>query len=351
MTISRKNKIRTKHILYINVKYIAQEGVDAGGLRRDFINKLSTTLANQLKVQKDIPAWSPDIDTPMKNLGSLLHMVLKNKPTKKPFPTGEVFHPDFFNRILIFTHEEIVHDFTEIPQERLFEILVGIPDASPVLSQLTGDLQAFLNWDGSGYNTETGQKQRQFIEGVDDNMGIILPKGTFSEEGIPDLEKLVQFKKNVRDEYINMRIGPFHTMHSVASGFNCTAEEWNALRTAGAAQLRTDIQGKFEKELLKNAFDFSEEVPSEAREVILGWVDNKSEDELKRFLTFIYGTPVIPEKINVFSFASIEGPVVHNCSSQIDLPQTIEDMDEFKRGLVLLLDNYANLEDTGFQFS
>jgi len=369
----RKNGLVNK----IRVSYFGHTGVDEGGLRRDFFSRLIAEISNKMNFQKQIPPWSTEIEEVLQDIGLVLNFIntfnyrclnTVNDNSEKyyaPVPTGEVFHPDVFKRMLKFNEKEIGKDFSQISNDRLFDILLNSPDTLTSLDGTSADdeqrkisnaytaqVKSFWEWKGTGSEEEIDQHVK-FVHFAEDVMGLEFPANTFSIDGKFNVEQLQTVKNAIRNDYVESRKPLLHTIHSLIQGMvkpDFCLMPLHAIVKRGSEALQLNVQGKFNREELLKAFEWKDGLPEGVPSLIIDCVKGKSDEELKHFLNYISGAPVIPvKKIQVFPLESIQDVGVSSCFNAIYIPKIIHKMDKFKVNLVKRLDDFCKPKVNEFQ--
>lgn len=325
-----------------HVRYMGHKGIDAGGLSRDYISRLFAGVSSQLHLQGGVINWEKEHDKPLKHLGNNLQFFLwrLHENTRNIIrreaatPWGEVLHSAYFKGIFALNHSEIRGNFNQIPQKRQLEILATIAEGDE-LAYAT-NLQNLINWDGRDALSDEARGHLNFIREAAGVWMIDLPNDFDSNLAA----SLPEIKQSLLTACVNEASGRIKTLYTMARAMPLEERQWNNLKNLGSELIMHYVQGRFNKEDLKQRIVCSDET---FRRAIEQWIDAKSESELRRFLAYITGAPVVSLRPIAFTFSGA-AVVAHSCSNEVTIPYGIN-----AEAVIAVLDEYCLESVSGFE--
>lgn len=306
--------VRDTNPANIRVHYGDQLGVDAGGLRKDFIYRLFHELSTVYDLQNTIPRWSNAYHDTLTDIGTSLKFLLRgiDYQSVSELPLGDVFSSAFFKGLLSLTHQETVGAFDQISDERLLEILCTVTE-DPAQLQILRSLQSAMRWDGNRA-TDPNQTHLNALRNACINIYFI----DFPAVITP--QELARVNAEILEEVIHPRRAELQSLHAVSQGMGCSEEQWLHLVDVGPEAVAEHIHGPFSKDALKNALHFDNQATEQRKQEIRAWMDDKTDEELKRFLACVTGAAAIPQG-GIQIWTTYRGDAaVHSCFNRIDIP-------------------------------
>lgn len=323
----------------LEVRYLGQQGFDGGGLSRDYISRLFSGVSSQLHLQTSVINWEKKHDKTLRHLGNCLGFFLRDvrgdiMENGSSTPLGEVMHSAYFKGILAFNHSEFQGNFIQISQERQLEILTTIAEEGEL--EYATNLQNFLGWDGRDVHSDEARAHLNFIVDAAGAWMVDLPHNFEN-----NLEAhLSEVKQKLLSACTDEASGRIKALYTIAKGMSMKETEWNNLKNLAADQIMNYVQGSFSKETLKQKIWCDETL----RQSIDQWIDRKSEDELKRFLAYVTGAPVIPTWEISLQFSGGDAIVAHSCSRYVSIPHGVS-----PEAVIAVLDEYCLEVVSGFE--
>lgn len=192
---------------------------------------------------------------------------------------------------------------------------------------------AFL---GIGPRYREGKKQMALIHSLIDD--------SFTSEVSLPLITLEKFKLEIKEQILEYRRLQCKTMYKILRALDGKEEETHGFFNASWDHLKVLIEGKFSLNDLLESLHFSPSIPLWMQNLIREWIKNRSEDELKIFLTYVYGSPAIPcQGIKIFLQESQPiALIAHTCFGHLDIFSEIKE-----EGLIHALDSVIKDKHAG----
>ncbi len=304
--------------------YKRDEAADVGGITREIISVLFTSLSQGALKNKDKLKFNggaggslPDANTdPLSNdeahlyeaMGKLMGMCF----TSGVGVIGNIFSPELYDVL------EVILNRNKEDQIMLYQILKNNEPE---------DLAHLLNVDK---DADDATIQRMFYSAY--------PDADFDEEGLPDvfkndrstkniLENLDLVKDSIRTQVLNFAEPAITPILEIARGMRAHRphENWG-----NANNIMDKVQGIFSKEILLNSLSVysPHENNPRVKDWIKQWIKEKSVEEVQQFVRAATGSDTlgIGKKINIHinasSHASKNGfPEYHTCFMQANFPR------------------------------
>lgn len=254
----------------LKIIYTNERGTDAGGLKRDFVYFLMQAVSQQLRLQDLDLEWSDENNHHLENIGTLFAFMLRNRVEqrfveeirKNKLVIGDALHPIHYVGINAFNYTNSNTPFNLLSRKQIVEIASKI---------YTGEQKTYLE---NAHLFISGQLTPEAEQNLINYASEI--RGYETEESLAD------FLLNDIQSMCHKRI---HAYHAIASQMKATGLQED--------ELRSILAGNFSKERLLKSLSFMDFEPNEAA-FIKNCLAEKTEEELKYFLIFIHGSPVIP---------------------------------------------------------
>lgn len=192
---------------------------------------------------------------------------------------------------------------------------------------------AFL---GLGPRYEEGKKQIQLINDLIDI--------DFTSQTSLSLKILEGYKTQIKEQLLEYRQAQCRTLHRILQGITKNEEYPYPFFNVSAYDLQVFLEGHFNPNDLLKSLHFEQSVPSNIQNVITDWIKKSNEDSLKKFLVYVYGTPVIPAQgIRIFlQNAQPIALIAHTCFGHLDIFSGISE-----ENLIEALNSIAQDNDAG----
>lgn len=348
-------------IKYVNEGELS-EGIDLGGLTREFISRLFELLFVKAKdgeepvlplVDGEVCVW-PNFPqeyaeenillTCYQTVGRMLALCYSSQKKRYQLFTGEIFDPTFFQLIKL---PGIVESF--LSEDTLIAsllILKGLPEN---LMQLMG---------------ENSPRIEEFDQASLTRVSFLLDSER-SLGGPPADFTVLENRKNLRNKVLQeaREDGRIRAASIIASSMRegLTSEKRVQLTRESAENLQKNIQGELNADLLKSRLNWttgsrsvSEDNLQKTKTFLEMWIelnrDNK--EQLRKFVRAVTSNNSLGARkidVVVYSRGTNNIPSAHTCGLSLELTADYPDQDKFNEKMDLFL--LEALAGDGFQFA
>lgn len=331
---------RCKDVNRLSIKFIDSQGIDAGGLGRQFVSQIVQGIvsrSNDMKFAKSVQGMSPRPNIPTKvsakeielfeTLGCFFALAMK-----MGYPTGEVFHPQWLECVRRFNASSFNDEpfntdafFSSMSHQELSRFMhEAVPHDEPSMMKLFENADRALCLDDKDVVTQCSRELNQFWESDELAQAI--------DEGNIDAIRTV-----VREEWIYPQKGYIELSRAVAKGLHQSLPE-------GIPQIEfsKSLQGTLSADDIKGNLTFEGadgEQTDKVKTWILAWLDAHKNDKsaLANLLQYLTGARGISRPITFNFDPNVEGVFPHTCFYKVDLPANIDEatlnaaFDEFSK--------------------
>ncbi len=312
------------------IRYQNSEGVDQGGISRDFISKLFNALCSSEKTNLPhnescasgfLPQIDPDFSlneakqlSCYQTIGEIFGFALNQHQN---ILIGRHFSPILFQLIHSLSSEEIIHLAQEADET-----------TKKFRDQL---LTIFLK---SEFSYLSDKKIQQILD------------NTLPENLQEDSKNCEEFLQSIGFPKI---LAATRAISESIPRF--LAGSWDEMKGASPQELANKIQGSLTKELVLNALKMNGAQNEQTEQHLRMWLDEANEQDLEQFVLAISGSPTLnpSSTLNIYLYSGEGGklPIFHTCGYTMDLSTEYTDFEMFKSKLEQSLSSVAD----GFQFS
>ena len=318
------------------VRYRNQRGIDQGALSIDFVSNLFKTLSKKWKLYKGIPSkYIPEF----KELGRIFSFVYANSE----YVLGSVLNEDFYKTIVRFSYRQLTSRIDDLTERELLKIAKGYLNEvkythlKNTLSLLTDKTSFTIQNVCDLHNVHNFENIPTEICDMHGNIipEILINWIQYDLERIPLLQSII--KKELFDE-IRMQLEMLQNLFQIG----VSEEEWIQITREGYKELMISFEGMFDRQFLIDCIYFKNINP-EVEETILEWLNNISEEQLKKFTALVTGS----SHLSIRSIIKIVGykPILNNedeidisrnkiyvqgCFSKIKIPTCLTDKESIQ---------------------
>jgi hypothetical protein len=329
-----------------SLDYANSPGIDAGGLKRDFLTRLFQGLYhpsnnNRLpSVEGGQGVWpvangSEEILSCYRTIGRLFYLCYRNVASLK---IGEVFTPKLFDILKIA-------GFAEKAEEGLLSAFLLEKNLAPAIAKLASQEALPQDFDANLYEIAAS-----CMEPVPAN-----PEEYFQLASNRQLfrEHLLGLVQN--NPFLQATLIIAKELKSVMK-----PDEWRAFCSETTHTLMSKIQGELNKNLLKTSLRWTDRQQPEnpaklqnTKALLEEWIEKTSEEKLRAFLQATIGNCTLGPQdrvlINVYAGRGPSYiPTSHTCSFELELSADYQDFTVFEQSLKIYLEHA--LTGSGFQF-
>lgn len=295
--------------LYIT--FAGEEGIDAGGLRRQFVSRLFSELCEKMKFEKcENKLFRPILQQDSEgnflpltdvekatyhHLGNLIMFCLN---ASESYPTGMVLDQGVLDAMRFMPKD------TYTPDE-LFAIFERLASYNESDIQLVERFKKYLAMPDDA----TLQEMAQVI-GIDEDIATM-------KSHLPEIVAALQ--KYMHDNIFMPRLAP---LHEIAVGMRLSPFrdriDFEKVQQQHPAELSRWLQGTVSKQDIIEKLEFSETAPAHVQDFLKGWIQGADEEKLRLFLFAVSGSSALGAgaRIKIANGSSI---AFHTCGFQIDL--------------------------------
>lgn len=295
--------IATKASL-LRVHYEGEEGVDAGGLRRQFVCRLFAALCSKMQFEKcDNKLYRPKLrhasdgsfvsltdeeKATYQHLGNLIMFCLN---AAEHYPTGIVLDPGVLDAVR-FSHKG-TYTFDE-----QFEIFGRLAHYNE------GDNQLL-------------EKYERYLALADDETLHEVAAILAVDEDVATMKASLQ--KHILENIITPRLAP---LHEIAVGMSASQFQdrvsFTQLQVMDLAKFSKRLQGVVSKQDIIDRLQFSSTAPEIVQTLLKEWIQKADEEKLQLFLFSLSGSTAIGDEVRI-TISNGSSIVFHTCSFQLDL--------------------------------
>lgn len=336
------------------------EGIDVGGLRRDFVTRICRSIfaekpdEGHLKVAnmdtkeglEPIARDSDEVD--YRTLGQLIARCYLEESF---FTTGTIFRTSFFQSLLDYKNSTSDDDLAKIFVN--FEVGEAISDE---MKNIRASISKDLDPEKSPQAALTAC---MFIDKYDEGF----MEAKFGEDWESAKVTHEQYKEIIWPKFIEVakNHGYIKAISWIADEIKkkLGEEDWNELGEMKAVALQEKIQGRLTANLLKEKMAYhkgSDLIPNadliKIKTYFETWIDENKEntDLLALFVEGVTSNSTLCAKgikIEVYNRDPQYVPTAHTCFFSLEVSSNYKDQEAFNRAIQLFLDNYK--VGTGFQ--
>lgn len=288
----------------IRITYRGEQGIDGGGLRREFLNAIFQNLSHDYDYRHHCLTGNHEW---LIHVGRVMRWLNDFGGT---YPIGYTFHESIYKAILSFEHSDLIKPFESISPENALKIyeLTGF--------ELPKGIKEFIMWDGSLKN------RKNHLSFLKDLIQVL------ELDDLPDFKQVKEWQKRVYEEVYRI---PVKNLYYLAKGMTYKENEWKFLQNIQWEQLQKVIEGDFNKKLLIKNMVFPDNDAAEYKKAFKSWVENKSVESLKQFLKHLTGMPSLPLKKGEITvkFYDEDQVVVRTCPRRVFIPRKNLSIEKF----------------------
>ncbi len=331
-------KFKQKNSSVLSIEFIGEQGIDAGGLGREFVSLLFDALKDKMKFKLlDNGLYRPVVGDAKvyHQLGELMMFCLN---ASREYPTGMIFDQGLFSALSQLKPNHLEQDFDILVQdEQGFQELVAIYADMNSIDETQLKYMQKLKLYASPLTLETDEAILReaftlYGSGNEDVDDAILSDGiTINIEVLKQHLPAVQaaIRKAIIEEKLSSELRPIIELAKGMKGAKFTTTSWDAVQKMKPSELSEKLQGKVTKEMIIEKLEFDAKISAEKQQWIKDWVQNADFEKIKRFLFAMTGAFALGN-VGLKIHQSSESVMFHTCFNSVDVPlATIQSKDLF----------------------
>ena len=312
------------------VLFLGEQGIDGGGLGREFITELFTGIRDKMRFKElENGLFRPELlrgrngtfqpltdqdKTTLNELGQVMMFCLN---ASEDYLIGMLFDRGVFEALVRFEDRHL-GEFESLKFDELFSIYSSmnykvadrklIESMKECLKPLTKATQDFVLKDAFAA-VETDETIAAFgieydLEKIKEHYSAIqqaLKKHLLEEVIHPAIAPIIEIAKGMRD-------APFHTRVS-----------WQDIHGMNARTLADQLQGVVTREMILDKLQFGEGMSQDKKKWIQNWIQRADDEKIKKFLFAMTGASSLGRK-PLHIQKSSEKFIFHTCYNQMEIP-------------------------------